>query len=121
MDTKKMSLVIGSQLRAARALVGVEQIELATVAGVHPNTVRAMEARGVKEITGSVTALRRVERAMESFGVEFTNGEQPGVRLSVDAHELAGIKQEVLRKAKGAGDATNGREALPAAVAFAPA
>jgi transcriptional regulator with XRE-family HTH domain len=88
MEAKKMSLVIGNQLRAARALVGVEQIEVAEAAGVHPNTVRAMEARGLKEITGSVTVLRKVQAAMERYGVEFTNGDFPGVKLASPADTI---------------------------------
>jgi transcriptional regulator with XRE-family HTH domain len=92
MDAKKMSLVIGSQLKAARALAGVEQIELAEAAGVHPNTIRAMEARGRSEITGSVSVLRRVQRAMEEFGVIFTNGTTPGVRLAEPIESSASEK-----------------------------
>jgi transcriptional regulator with XRE-family HTH domain len=88
MEPKKMSLVIGNQLRAARALIGVEQIEVAEAAGVHPNTVRAMEARGLKEITGSVTVLRKVQAAMERYGVEFTNGDFPGVKLASPAETI---------------------------------
>jgi transcriptional regulator with XRE-family HTH domain len=96
---QKMSLVIGSQLKAARALVGVEQIELADAAGVHPNTIRAMEARGRSEITGSVSVLRRVQRAMEEFGVIFTNGTTPGVRLAEPIESSAGEKPAVAPRA----------------------
>src|SRR5262249_23681687 len=74
-------LVIGNQLRAARSLVGVEQQQLADAAGVHVNTIRAMEARGLSEIAGSVSVLRKVQAAMERFGVVFTNGDAPGVKL----------------------------------------
>jgi transcriptional regulator with XRE-family HTH domain len=81
LGNKKM-LVIGSQLKAARSLVGVEQQQLADAAGVHVNTIRAMEARGLSEIAGSVTVLRKVQAAMERFGVVFTNGDAPGVKLA---------------------------------------
>jgi transcriptional regulator with XRE-family HTH domain len=107
MGARKMSLVIGSQLRAARALAGVEQIELAEAAGVHPNTIRAMEARGRSEITGSVSVLRRVERAMEEFGVVFTNGTTPGVRLAEPIESSTGerpataVTRRALKKPRG--------------------
>ena len=74
-------LLIGNQLKAARALVGVEQQELADAASVHVNTIRKMEAKGRSEITSAADVLRRVQIALERFGVEFINGDRPGVRL----------------------------------------
>jgi transcriptional regulator with XRE-family HTH domain len=100
MSAEKMSLVIGNQLRAARALVGVEQIEVADAAGVHPNTIRAMEARGLKEITGSVTVLRKVQAAMERYGVQFTNGDFPGVKLAAPAATIDAGKKAVTKPAR---------------------
>jgi transcriptional regulator with XRE-family HTH domain len=76
-----MMLVTGNQLKAARALAGVEQQQLADAASVHVNTIRKMEAKEHAEITSTVHVLRRVETALEGFGVEFTNGDRPGVRL----------------------------------------
>jgi transcriptional regulator with XRE-family HTH domain len=74
-------LLIGNQLRAARALAEVEQQELADAASVHVNTIRKMEAKGRSEITSAADVLRRVQTALERFGVEFTNSDSPGVRL----------------------------------------
>jgi hypothetical protein len=74
-------LLIGNQLKAARALADVEQQELADAAAVHVNTIRKMEAKGRSEITSAVDVLRRVQSALEAVGIEFTNGGQPGVRL----------------------------------------
>jgi transcriptional regulator with XRE-family HTH domain len=74
-------LLIGNQLKAARALAEVEQQELADAASVHVNTIRKMEAKGRSEITSAADVLRRVQTALERLGVEFTNGERPGVRL----------------------------------------
>jgi transcriptional regulator with XRE-family HTH domain len=74
-------LIIGNQLKAARALTGVEQQELADRAEVHVNTIRKMEAKGREEITSAADVLRRVQTALERLGVEFTNGNQAGVRL----------------------------------------
>jgi transcriptional regulator with XRE-family HTH domain len=73
-------LIIGNQIKAARALASVEQQELADAANVHVNTIRKMEAKGDDEITSAADVLRRVQQALERWGVEFTNGGQPGVR-----------------------------------------
>jgi transcriptional regulator with XRE-family HTH domain len=90
-------LIIGNQLKAARALAGVDQQTLADVAGVHVNTIRKMESKGTAEITSAADLVRRVQRAMEQLGVEFTNDGQPGVRLAAVVHE------PVARKKEGAG------------------
>jgi transcriptional regulator with XRE-family HTH domain len=74
-------LITGNQLKAARALAGVDQMDVAKAANVAVNTIRNMESRGHDPITSGAVTVRNVQRALESFGVEFTNGDQPGVRL----------------------------------------
>jgi len=76
-----MTLITGNQLRAGRALAGVEQKWLAEKSGVSINTIRNMEARAAEAITSGAVTLRKVQAALEEAGVEFTNGGQPGVRL----------------------------------------
>lgn len=78
-DTQMLST--GNQLRAARALAGVDQQAVANAAKVAVNTIRNMEARGPNPITSGALTVRSVQKAVESFGIEFTNGDQPGVRL----------------------------------------
>ncbi len=73
-------LTLSRQLRAGRVLVGLEQQELATAAEVSIGTIRRMEA-GAGSIRGQAETLRRVQRALESVGVAFTNGGEPGVKL----------------------------------------
>jgi transcriptional regulator with XRE-family HTH domain len=90
-------LIIGNQLKAARALAGVDQQTLADVAGVHVNTIRKMESKGIAEITSAADLVRRVQRAMEQLGVEFTNDGQPGVRLAAVVHEPVVRKKEAAR------------------------
>src|SRR5207245_7029387 len=77
-----MTLTTGNQLKAARALAGVDQQQVADSAGVNVNTIRNMEARGAKPITSSAVTVRRVQLALESLGIESLNHTQPGVRLS---------------------------------------
>jgi transcriptional regulator with XRE-family HTH domain len=66
------------QLRMARAAVGWGVRELAEKAGVTANTVTRIE-NGADAKQSTMDAL---QRALEAAGVEFTNGEQPGVRLT---------------------------------------
>ncbi len=74
-------LTTGNQLKAARALVGMEQTALAETAGVSANTIRNMEATGAGPISGRAQTVQTIQRALEAAGVEFLNHGRPGVRL----------------------------------------
>ncbi len=71
----------GNQLKAARALAGVEQLALADTSGVSIGTIRNMEACGSELLKSSLKTIGAVQRALELAGVEFTNGGEPGVKL----------------------------------------
>lgn len=67
------------QLKAARALLGWSQTVLAERAKMSlPTVKRAETGRGAKV---SPDAYQTLQGAMESAGIEFTNGDAPGVRL----------------------------------------
>jgi transcriptional regulator with XRE-family HTH domain len=66
------------QCRMARAALGLGVRELAAAAKVSIDTVARFE-RGDELKERTIEALRR---ALEAGGVEFTNGDQPGVRLT---------------------------------------
>ena len=73
-------MITGRQIREARDLLGWTITALATRA----NLPRAhfVESRGRDEDGGiTIAQARKVKRALEAAGVEFTNGDQPGVRL----------------------------------------
>ncbi|MGH2341819.1 hypothetical protein ACRC7T_10065 [Segnochrobactraceae bacterium EtOH-i3] len=74
-------LTTGNQLKAARALIGIDQTEVAMRAGVNVNTVRNMEASGSGAISGRAQNVQAVQRALEEVGIEFLNHGHPGVRL----------------------------------------
>ena len=74
-------LSTGNQLKAARALAGLDQAELAKRAKISVTTISNMEGVGAKTLRSSFETVRAVQRALESAGVEFTNGDSPGVRL----------------------------------------
>ncbi len=73
-------MITGRQLRAARVLAGIEQIELAKRARVAVGTIRRMESFD-GEIGARTATLSLVMKALEKAGVEFLNDERPGVRL----------------------------------------
>jgi transcriptional regulator with XRE-family HTH domain len=66
------------QCRAARGLKDWSQSQLAAEAHVGLSTVRNFEAARSVPVANNLTA---IQRALEVAGVEFTNGDQPGVRL----------------------------------------
>jgi transcriptional regulator with XRE-family HTH domain len=69
--------VTSAQIRAARGLLKWTVRDLADKSGVHRNTITKMEADQAKH--GPTIAA--VVRALEAAGVEFTNGDAPGVKL----------------------------------------
>ncbi|THD45893.1 MAG: XRE family transcriptional regulator [Bradyrhizobium sp.] len=74
-------LTTGNQLKAARALAGLSQTQLATAAGVNVTTISAMEGKGAATLGSGLDTIRAVMTALESAGIEFLNHGQPGVRL----------------------------------------
>lgn len=81
-------LTTGYQLKAARALVGMEQADLADRAAVSVNTIRKMEAKGAATLSSGLDTIKRVQSALEAAGVEFLNHGQPGVRLAKPAEGI---------------------------------
>jgi transcriptional regulator with XRE-family HTH domain len=73
-------MLTSEQIRAARAMLRIEQKDLATRAGVSLETVKRIErAPGI--VSAYTSTLNLLQRALEAAGIEFTNGDQPGVRL----------------------------------------
>ena len=83
----------------ARAAVGLGIRDLAAAAKVSMDTVARFE-RGEELKERTIEAL---QRALEAAGVEFTNGEQPGVRLnkSAAAHHVKTAIKSTSAKAAG--------------------
>jgi hypothetical protein len=97
--TRKIS---SAQLRAARALLRWSALDLANASKVGVATIRRAEvAEGEIPITLANDAALR--QALEAAGVEFTNGERPGVRLSATAAaQFAGANALTATKGKKA-------------------
>lgn len=88
-------MITGPQMRAARALLGIDQKQLAALSGVSLPTVQRMETSpGV--VRGTVDTLTKVVEALEQAGImligDNTKSEAGGrgVRLREGAANAAG-------------------------------
>jgi ribosome-binding protein aMBF1 (putative translation factor) len=76
-------MLIAQQIRAARALIGWSQNDLATAANVGIATVRRIELQD-GFIHANANSIRKMETALKTSGVEFIEQDEssgPGVRL----------------------------------------
>lgn len=79
-------MIVAAQIRAARALLGIDQRQLAEMAGVSLPTIQRMEAAS-GEVRGTVDKLMKLLRALEAAGIEILGehaasaGVGRGVRL----------------------------------------
>jgi transcriptional regulator with XRE-family HTH domain len=74
------AMISGAQIRAARALLGWTAKDLAQKAKVGVSTVQRIEnAEGTPNV--HVANLAAIQSALEAAGIEFTNGDAPGLRL----------------------------------------
>jgi transcriptional regulator with XRE-family HTH domain len=83
-------MITASQLRAARALVGIDQRELAAQSGLSLPTIQRMEASdGV--IRGNVDSLMKLVAALDAAGIVLIseNGASPGGGRGVRLKEPA--------------------------------
>jgi len=80
-------MITSLQLRAARALLGIDQRTLAAMAGVSLPTIQRMEVSG-GQVRGFIDTLVKVVDALEAAGVELIGENDPstgngrGVRLN---------------------------------------
>jgi transcriptional regulator with XRE-family HTH domain len=79
-------MLTAAQMRAARALAGVDQRQLAKKSGLSVPTIQRMEASD-DVIRGNVDSLMKLIAALEAFGIELIGDGAPspsggrGVRL----------------------------------------
>jgi predicted transcriptional regulator len=69
-------MINAAQMRAARALLAIDQKQLAELAGVSLPTVQRMEA-STGTLRGTIDTLTKIVDAIEAAGVELINNEQP--------------------------------------------
>ena len=79
-------MITAAQLRAARALLGIDQKQLAELSGLSTPTIQRMEASGGL-IRGNVDSLMKLVGALNTAGIDLINdgvvspGGGRGVRL----------------------------------------
>jgi transcriptional regulator with XRE-family HTH domain len=94
-------LITAQQMRAARALLGIDQRQLAEMAGLSLPTIQRMEA-SEGQVRGVVDTLVKVITALESAGIEIIGEHAPssgigrGVRLRETAAGRAALREDSL-------------------------
>ncbi|MCY1168415.1 hypothetical protein D9M73_84100 [compost metagenome] len=80
-------MITSQQMRAARALLGIDQKQMAELAGVSLPTIQRMESSD-GQVRGVVDTLVKVIKALEGAGIELigenapSSGSGRGVRLA---------------------------------------
>ena len=75
-------MIVPAQIRAARSLLGLRQLQLSKLADLGITTVKRIELS--EGPSGSVRTLLKIQSALERAGVEFIPADEtkgPGVRL----------------------------------------
>ena len=63
-------LTTGNQLKAARALAGISQAQLAKAAEINVTTISAMESKGAATLGSGLDTIKAVMDALEAAGIE---------------------------------------------------
>jgi transcriptional regulator with XRE-family HTH domain len=63
-------MITAAQIRAARALLGMDQRRLAEIAGLSLPTIQRMEKSSGAQVRGNVDSLVKLVEALEKAGVE---------------------------------------------------
>ena len=75
-------MIDSAQIRAARALLNMNQADLARFASVHVATIRRIES--ATDVRGVAETLWKIQKSLEAAGIEFISdegGKGPGVRF----------------------------------------
>ena len=84
-------MLFAGQLRAARALIGWNQLELAENSGVGISTIRRLEAQqGV--LRGMSDTIWKLRKTLEEAEIIFIDGDEstgPGVRLAKSISDIS--------------------------------
>jgi len=85
-------VITAAQMRAARALLGIDQRQLAELAGVSVPTIQRMEA-SQGNVRGVIDSLTKIVEALDRAGIELigenavSSGGGRGVRLKQPTEE----------------------------------
>lgn len=70
--------ITGDQVRTARSILGWKQSELASTARLSTTTISHFE-NGTRQLSNATVS--EIRFVLESVGIEFTSGSDPGVKL----------------------------------------
>lgn len=94
-------MITSAQMRAARALLGIDQRQLAELAGLSLPTIQRMEASD-GQVRGIIDTLMKVIEALDAAGIELIGENSPsagrgrGVRLKeVTAKPRSTLRESV--------------------------
>ncbi|TCO69401.1 helix-turn-helix domain-containing protein [Rhodovulum euryhalinum] len=92
-----IDMITGPQIKAARALLGVDQKTLARMAGLSVPTIQRMEANK-GNVRGVVDSLTRIITALETAGIELIaeGGPSTGCGRGVRLRERAGERPDAV-------------------------
>ena len=88
-------MIMASQIRAARALLGLSQRELAVLAEIGLATVKRIEA--APDIRGAADTFWKIQTALEKAGIVFISADQQGGQ-GVRLRDVAPSKSKRRRK-----------------------
>ena len=71
-------MITSSQMRAARALLGLDQRGLAQLAGLSLPTIQRMEASG-GQVRGIIDTLMKIVEALQGAGIELIGENYPSI------------------------------------------
>src|SRR3981081_974950 len=95
-------MITAAQLRAARALLGIDQRQLAVLSGLSVPTIQRMEASETM-VRGNVDSLVKLITALDAAGIEMidegavSNSQGRGVRVKIkssSADTVAGARSK---------------------------
>jgi len=102
-------MITSAQMRAARAMLGLDQRQFADLCAVSLPTIQRMEASG-GTVRGTIDTLVKVVEALDRAGIELigdfaqSTGSGRGVRL-----KEAAVRRDQVRPAKTAGQSAASR------------
>jgi transcriptional regulator with XRE-family HTH domain len=95
-------MIDAGQIKAARALLNLHQLQLAELAGVSAATIKRIET--APEIRGAAESLWRIQLALEKCGVEFIPEDHEkgaGVRLLRPKERFSSSKRPRTKQSGG--------------------
>lgn len=98
-------MITSQQMRAARALLGLDQRQLAEMAGLSLPTIQRMEASG-GQVRGIIDTLVKVVGALEAAGIELIGEDAPSIGVG------RGVRLREVRETGTAGPARTSNEGV---------